>query len=117
MRDGRIKQKCTGCIEKKRPKLRFGSFLWCWTELNCRHTDFQSVALPTELQHRSLFEGAKVQLFFELSALKRKKSIKKFIFLYLRHLQLKHPAVLSPLSFVLCPFLPHQHHRSGFSQF
>ena len=26
--------------------------LWCWPESNQRHTDFQSVALPTELQHQ-----------------------------------------------------------------
>ena len=101
---------------KKRPKLRFGSFLWCWTELNCRHTDFQSVALPTELQHRSLFEGAKVQLFFELSVLNRKKSIKIFIFLYLRHLQLKYPAVLSlSLLSAVRSLLPYQHHTSCLS--
>ena len=42
-----------------------GHQLWCWTELNCRHTDFQSVALPTELQHRCFLTTAKIQLFFK----------------------------------------------------
>ena len=27
---------------------------WCWEESNCRHMDFQSIALPSELQHRGL---------------------------------------------------------------
>lgn len=26
--------------------------VWCWQELNRRHMDFQSIALPPELQHR-----------------------------------------------------------------
>ena len=33
---------------------------WSGTESNCRHRDFQSLALPTELPDRSIFcvEGA-----------------------------------------------------------
>jgi hypothetical protein len=38
---------------KKEPLLQ-GSFGWCrLAELNCGHTDFQSVALPTELKRRN----------------------------------------------------------------
>ena len=33
-------------------KSRRGGILWCGTESNCRHMDFQSIALPTELPHR-----------------------------------------------------------------
>ena len=29
-----------------------GRLKWCWEESNCRHKDFQSFALPSELQHR-----------------------------------------------------------------
>ena len=38
--------------------------LWCWEESNCRHMDFQSIALPSELQHR--IGTAKVRIFFIL---------------------------------------------------
>ena len=36
--------------------------MWCWQELNRRHMDFQSIALPPELQHHS-FGIAKVAIF------------------------------------------------------
>ena len=28
---------------------------WRWTESNCRHTELQSVALPTELQSHTIY--------------------------------------------------------------
>ena len=31
-----------------------GPIGWCWEESNCRHMDFQSIALPSELQHHRL---------------------------------------------------------------
>ena len=31
--------------------------LWCWQELNRRHMDFQSIALPPELQHLIALTG------------------------------------------------------------
>jgi hypothetical protein len=37
-------------IKKEEKPLSF-LFLWCHLELNQGHTDFQSVALPTELWH------------------------------------------------------------------
>ena len=51
---------------KKAPKFRG---LWCWRELNQRHTDFQSVALPTELQHQRWFEAANIHFFLTLGRL------------------------------------------------
>ena len=39
--------------EKENPLIISG-FLWCWEESNCRHMDFQSIALPSELQHHLL---------------------------------------------------------------
>ena len=39
--------------KKRKPALSSGS-AWCWEESNCRHKDFQSFALPSELQHRGL---------------------------------------------------------------
>ncbi len=33
---------------------------WCWEESNCRHKDFQSFALPSELQHHFAFGIAKI---------------------------------------------------------
>ena len=39
---------------EKRNPLGLSGFLWCWEESNCRHMDFQSIALPSELQHRVL---------------------------------------------------------------
>lgn len=33
----------------------FESLLWCHRESNQGHTDFQSVALPTELWHQPFF--------------------------------------------------------------
>ena len=30
--------------------------LWCREESNCRHMDFQSIALPSELRHRSVWD-------------------------------------------------------------
>ena len=37
---------------------------WYHQESNRGHTDFQSVALPTELWHQRLFASAKVGRFF-----------------------------------------------------
>ena len=37
--------------QKTRKSKIFGFFWWCHLELNQGHTDFQSVALPTELWH------------------------------------------------------------------
>ncbi len=34
---------------KTKPPANAGGFSWRWTDLNRRHTDFQSDALPTEL--------------------------------------------------------------------
>ena len=42
-------------MKNKREKHRF-SLLWCHLESNQGHTDFQSVALPTELWHLSKVE-------------------------------------------------------------
>lgn len=42
------------CPKQKNPFVRRGSFcfrVWCLQESNQGHTDFQSVALPTELRH------------------------------------------------------------------
>jgi hypothetical protein len=40
-------------IDKQRTPLITGFFIWCQrAELNCRHYDFQSYALPTELLWR-----------------------------------------------------------------
>ena len=39
---------------KKRNPLGLSGFKWCWEESNCRHMDFQSIALPSELQHHRL---------------------------------------------------------------
>ena len=52
---------------------------WCQRESNLRHTDFQSVALPTELWHQSnfVFASAKVVHFFEMWKLLHKKVMKK----------------------------------------
>ena len=33
---------------------------WCWEESNCRHKDFQSFALPAELQHHFAYGIAKI---------------------------------------------------------
>ena len=49
--------------EKINP-LCLSGFKWCWEESNCRHMDFQSIALPSELQHHRLW-NAKVRFFFE----------------------------------------------------
>jgi hypothetical protein len=39
-------------FNKKAPRILHGAFfVWCHLELNQGHTDFQSVALPTELWH------------------------------------------------------------------
>ena len=38
----------------------FETLKWCWTESNRRHKDFQSFALPTELQHPFVFGGANI---------------------------------------------------------
>ena len=40
--------------------------MWCWQELNRRHMDFQSIALPPELQHQLLSPNgiAKVVIIF-----------------------------------------------------
>ena len=40
-----------------------GRFKWCWEESNCRHKDFQSFALPSELQHH-LVLGVQRYAFF-----------------------------------------------------
>ena len=37
---------------KQNNPLKISGLLWCWEESNCRHMDFQSIALPSELQHR-----------------------------------------------------------------
>ena len=44
----------TGNMYKKAGDLDFGHPLseWCREESNCRHMDFQSIALPSELRHR-----------------------------------------------------------------
>jgi hypothetical protein len=39
-------------------------FLWCERDLNPRHMDFQSIALPTELSHRFQL-GCKYRTFIE----------------------------------------------------
>ena len=36
---------------KKNNPLGLSGLQWCWEESNCRHKDFQSFALPSELQH------------------------------------------------------------------
>ena len=41
-------------VNKKYNPLKISGLLWCWEESNCRHMDFQSIALPSELQHRCL---------------------------------------------------------------
>ena len=53
--------------------------MWCWQELNRRHMDFQSIALPPELQHLLCGpEGdcpngnAKVVIIFNLAKVSRK---------------------------------------------
>ena len=46
---------------KKAPK--FEAFLWYHLESNQGHTDFQSVALPTELWYPSVNCNAKVDIF------------------------------------------------------
>ena len=43
-----------GAMHHKKDHRNLRSFLWCWEESNCRHMDFQSIALPSELQHRGL---------------------------------------------------------------
>ena len=56
-----------GKMETKKPdfrmKIRLFDFLrfsvWCHLELNQGHTDFQSVALPTELWHRCFLTRCK----------------------------------------------------------
>ncbi len=40
--------------------MNFREFLWCHQESNRGHTDFQSVALPTELWHHCAFAIKKV---------------------------------------------------------
>ena len=47
---------------EKRNPLGLSGFLWCWEESNCRHKDFQSFALPSELQHHH-FGNAKIGIF------------------------------------------------------
>ncbi len=42
-------------------------FLWYLPDLNWGHTDFQSVALPTELRYRLLKSDAKVGSIFSLT--------------------------------------------------
>ena len=42
---------CADRHHKKKRRLSPSFFLWCHRELNQGHTDFQSVALPTELWH------------------------------------------------------------------
>ena len=42
------------------------AFLWCWEESNCRHMDFQSIALPSELQHHRLWT-TKIGIFPEFA--------------------------------------------------
>ena len=44
-----------------------GIFQWCWEESNCRHKDFQSFALPSELQHHFAFGIAKIYKFGEVA--------------------------------------------------
>ena len=51
--------------EKENPLIISG-FLWCWEESNCRHMDFQSIALPSELQHHR-FGNAKIQQFLDFA--------------------------------------------------
>ena len=50
---------------------------WCWEESNCRHKDFQSFALPSELQHHFAFGIAKIYKFDEVA----KKNLSFFCFL------------------------------------
>lgn len=39
-------------LKNKKPlKYNLSDFMWCLPDLNWGHTDFQSVALPTELRH------------------------------------------------------------------
>jgi hypothetical protein len=40
-------------------------FLWCGRELNPRHIDFQSIALPTELPHRQKTDSANPDYYRE----------------------------------------------------
>ena len=64
-----IKKSLTGCVNEKRTPLRCSFsivlffFKWCHSESNQGHTDFQSVALPTELWHPFIFGVTKVNIF------------------------------------------------------
>ncbi len=69
-------------IHKKKPLKMSGFFcLWYLPDLNWGHTDFQSVALPTELRYQpSLLEAsAKIKAFL-IYAKKTKLTIKKNVF-------------------------------------
>ena len=66
---------------------------WCWEESNCRHMDFQSIALPSELQHLFGFGIAKIdknaevaKIFSSFLALLHFKSIIVIIAFGLMHI-------------------------------
>ena len=44
-------------LGKRRANKGYLYLKWCWVELNHRLTDFQSDALPPELQHRCFLHG------------------------------------------------------------
>ncbi len=51
-----------------------GFLLWCLQESNQGHTDFQSVALPTELRHQRIRAANLTEIFiFQKEILKKHK--------------------------------------------
>ena len=61
-------------IKKLSEKMNFREFLWCHQESNRGHTDFQSVALPTELWHPRKC-GAKIKVFSSVQTVLAKKRL------------------------------------------
>ncbi len=62
----------------KNPQHLLWVFLWYLQESNQGHTDFQSVALPTELRYQALLSGCKYN--FKIRIYKQKPEKKVLIF-------------------------------------
>ena len=56
--------RCTWFCRPMPKPLGQPDIMWCGAELNCRHMDFQSIALPTELPHHIFKDLVYYRIFF-----------------------------------------------------
>ena len=86
-------------------------FLWYLPDLNWGHTDFQSVALPTELRYLLNFSGAKIIRFYDIERILYHSFLKiKILYIYIIQYQ-SYNKFLHPFSIIYFDQIYHSIHQ------